>query len=151
MAIAYEEQLRKKDYDHPAREWSRDKQRRTRPWKAYPSECLSEWKEPPCHEGFIPSSREQSIALNAEIDGVYKNLAALVVQRNPVLPDPGLEERIVHLLQYLKMLQKQEGDLIRARLTSHLAGPIARGWTILKHAEKLMEDYGHSTSTDTPR
>ena len=92
-----------------------------------------------------PSLREQSVFLNSAIDTLYEELAAVKAQRNPRAKQPKLEEYITFLLERIKSLQKQEGDLVQAAMKAHLAGPIAQGWALLSDAEEFLKDYEPGT------
>ena len=88
------------------------------------------------------SNRERSEALNAAIDTIYDQLAALGATRHESYSDARLEGQIAQLLQRLLILQKQEADLIRAMAASTRSRNVETGVAILERAEQLRVKYG---------
>ena len=97
----------------------------------------------------LPSPREQSHALNTEIDGIYDRLATLVAKRRAGDRDPVLEEEIAQLFQRLRTLQMHEANLIRGMILSTRTSNVETGLAILKRVEQLREKYGDPTTTSS--
>jgi hypothetical protein len=117
---------------------------RSHRWKT-PSECEPKWKDElgqALEAAPVPDERSYQEVLNAKIDKIYDELSDLVAQRSSQ-PDPTLEEKITVLSQ-----QKQEADLVREYTKAKLAGPIAAGLEILKHADKIRARYGIVTAAN---
>jgi hypothetical protein len=151
MSPALKFWAKKPDYNDMQEEWSRDKKRRT----------LSEYSPPPpkrepvlwetntCDAEPIPSTREQSAALNSEIDDIYGQLGSLVAKRHAGQLDTGLESQIAQLFQRLRILQKQEADLIRAMIPSARTSNVETGLEILRRVEQLRIKYGDPATTNS--
>ena len=119
-------------------------------WKN-PPECGPKWKD---EIGLVLEAnpfleeRSQQEILNATIDKIYDELSELVARQSSH-PDPMLEEQITSLSRQLRDLQKQEAALVREYTKAKLAGPIAAGLEILKHADQIRARYGIATAADT--
>jgi hypothetical protein len=123
---------------------------RSHRWKT-PPKCGPEWKDKlglALEANPFLEERSQQEVLNATIDKIYDELSELVVRRSSQ-PDPTLEKQITSFFQRLRELQKQEGDLVREYTKAKLAGPIAAGLDILKHADQIRARYGIATVADT--
>ena len=155
MPLAISEQLYKNDHIHHVHEWEKDTQRRTRPqyplWQPYHIDHADPraWEIKFCEAEPISSPREQSAALNVEIDEIYDQLAVLVAKRHTGQTDSGLEEQITQLFQRLRMIQKQEGNLIRAMIPSTQTSKVAAGLAILKRVEQLRAKYGDTATPNS--
>jgi len=74
-------------------------------------------------------AQEAIQAINQRIDRIYERVADLQRRDNLSVED---EKEIAGLRLSLKRLQKQEGDLIRARLASPFNETIQRGVEIMR-------------------
>src|SRR4030095_8323103 len=70
-------------------------------WELHPVTCPPVWQELQCY-GASLSSREQSVILDSAIDKLYEDLGLLIQQRNPLIENADLEQRIASLFQCIK-------------------------------------------------